>query len=124
MLAICQSGVSTDQQALNTSSKVEKKVSQGKKPRAKSGIKRKQSSKHTFDSKIEASKSKTSQSTKETQSSLAKDTNPNHPSASTHVVDEMHKEAHQAARCSTSLGAISEKEAHPQLSSADFTIEA
>ncbi|GJV11382.1 hypothetical protein Tco_1352923 [Tanacetum coccineum] len=63
---IAELGVSTDQQALNTSSKVEKKVSQGKKPRAKSGIKSKQSSKHLSESKNEASKSQTGHSTKDT----------------------------------------------------------
>ncbi|GJY65774.1 hypothetical protein Tco_0468012 [Tanacetum coccineum] len=40
---------------------------------------------------------------------------PSHPSASTPVVGEMHKEAQQAAGGPTSLGATSEDEAHPQL---------
>ncbi|GJY51872.1 hypothetical protein Tco_0442719 [Tanacetum coccineum] len=48
-------------------------VPQGKKSRAKSGLRRKQSSKHTSESKTEASKSKIGQSEKETQSSSAKD---------------------------------------------------
>ncbi|GJY36773.1 hypothetical protein Tco_0422151 [Tanacetum coccineum] len=69
-------------------------VPQGKKPGAKSRLKRKQSSKHTFKSKTEASKSKTGQSEKETQSSSAKDKSPSHPSPPTPVVGEMHKEAH------------------------------
>ncbi|GKB80033.1 hypothetical protein Tco_0946928 [Tanacetum coccineum] len=96
MLAICQSGVSTDQQAPNTSSQVEKDVSKGKNPRAKSGLRSKQSSKHPSESKNEASKSQT---------------------APTPVVNEMHKESQQAADGSTSLGATSEEGAHPQLSS-------
>ncbi|GJY61525.1 hypothetical protein Tco_0462182 [Tanacetum coccineum] len=79
--------------------------------------------------KTEASKSKTGQSDKETQSSLAKDKSPRHPSAFTPVVDEMHKEAQQAASGPTSLGATSEEGTHPQLSSgcdalADFTAKA
>nr|GEV46790.1 carotenoid cleavage dioxygenase 1 [Tanacetum cinerariifolium] len=40
---------------------------------------------------------------------------PSHPSPPTLVVGEMHKEAQQAARGLTSLGATSEKGAHPQL---------
>ncbi|GJZ44669.1 hypothetical protein Tco_0591924 [Tanacetum coccineum] len=64
-----------------------------------------------------ASKSKTGQSDKETQSSSAKDKSPSHLSPSTSVVDEMHKEAHQATGGPTSLGATSEEGAHPQLSS-------
>ncbi|GKB94943.1 hypothetical protein Tco_0981080 [Tanacetum coccineum] len=54
---------------------------------------------------------------KETQSSSAKDKSPNHPSPSTSVVGEMHKEAPQAAGGPTSLEATSEEGAHPQLSS-------
>nr|GEX53590.1 hypothetical protein [Tanacetum cinerariifolium] len=45
-------------------------VPQGKKPRAKSGLRRKQSLKHTSESKTGASKSKSSLSEKETQSSF------------------------------------------------------
>ncbi|GJV40693.1 reverse transcriptase domain-containing protein [Tanacetum coccineum] len=94
-----------------------KVCSDGKKPGAKSGLRRKQSSKHTYKSKTEASKSKTGQSEKDTQSSSAKDISPSHPSPPTPVVDEMHKEAQQAAGDPTSLGATSEEGAHPQLSS-------
>ncbi|GJY03752.1 hypothetical protein Tco_0369692 [Tanacetum coccineum] len=65
----------------------------------------------------EASKSKTGQSKKETQSSSAKDKSPSHPSPPTLVVGEMHKEEQQAAGGPTSLGATSEEGAHPQLSS-------
>ncbi|GJV80595.1 hypothetical protein Tco_1516465 [Tanacetum coccineum] len=54
---------------------------------------------------------------KETQSSSAKDKSPNHPSPSTSVVGEMHKEAQQVAGGPTSLGVTSEEGAHPQLSS-------
>ncbi|GJW72515.1 hypothetical protein Tco_0129432 [Tanacetum coccineum] len=47
----------------------------------------------------------------------AKDRSPDHPSAPTPVVAEMHKEAQQAAGGPTSLGATSEEGAYPQLSS-------
>ncbi|GJV83524.1 hypothetical protein Tco_1523422 [Tanacetum coccineum] len=92
-------------------------VPQRKKPRAKSGLRRKQSLKHTSESKTEASKSKTSQLEKETQSRLAKDKSPSYPSPSTLVVSEMHKEAHRAVGGPTSLGATNKEGAHPQLSS-------
>ncbi|GJW11807.1 hypothetical protein Tco_1577634 [Tanacetum coccineum] len=77
----------------------------------------------------EASKSKTGQSEKDTQSSSARDKSPSHPLPLTLVVGEMHKEAQQAAGGQTSLGATSEEGAHPQLSSghdasADSTAEA
>ncbi|GKD05442.1 hypothetical protein Tco_1180416 [Tanacetum coccineum] len=88
-------------------------------PRAKSGLRRKQSSKHTSESKTEAYKSKTGQSEKETQSSSAKDKSPIHPSPLTPMVGEIHKEAQQAAGGPTSLGATSEEEAHPQLNRCD-----
>ncbi|GJT02119.1 retrovirus-related pol polyprotein from transposon TNT 1-94 [Tanacetum coccineum] len=78
---------------------------------------RKQSSKHTSESKTEASKSKTDQLDKRTQSSLAKEKRSSHPSAPTPVVAEMHKEAQQATGGPTSLGATSEEGAHPQLTS-------
>ncbi|GJY49059.1 hypothetical protein Tco_0439015 [Tanacetum coccineum] len=128
MKAICNLDVPVDSKAPKPSSQTEE-VPQGKKPGAKSGLKRKQSSKHTSESKTEASKSKTGQSEKETQSSSAKDKSPSHPSPPTPVVGEMHKEAQQAAGGPTSLGATSEEGAHPQLSSghdasADSTAEA
>ncbi|GKA49055.1 hypothetical protein Tco_0742013 [Tanacetum coccineum] len=67
-------------------------------------------------------------STKETQSSSAKDKRPSHPSPPTPVVGEMHKEAQQAAGGPAYLGATSKDEAYPQLSrhdaSADSTAEA
>ncbi|GJX78119.1 hypothetical protein Tco_0324930 [Tanacetum coccineum] len=71
-----------------------------------------------------AFKSKAGQSEKETQSSLAKDKSPSHPSPPTPVVGEMHKEAQQAAGGPTSLGATSEEGSHPQLSSVDSIAEA
>ncbi|GJV90339.1 hypothetical protein Tco_1538152 [Tanacetum coccineum] len=77
----------------------------GKKPRAKSGLRRKQYSKHTSESNIEASKSKTSQLEKDSQFILARDKSLSHPSPPTPVVGEMHKEAQQAAGGPTSLGA-------------------
>nr|GEV08627.1 hypothetical protein [Tanacetum cinerariifolium] len=82
-----------------------------------SGLKRKQSLNHTSESKIEASKSKTGQSDKENQSSSAKEKSPSHPSGSTPVVPEMHKEKQQAAGSPASLKATSEEKAHLQLSS-------
>ncbi|GKE26175.1 hypothetical protein Tco_1441559 [Tanacetum coccineum] len=105
------------------------KVPQGKKPGARSGLRRKQPSKHTSESKTEASKSKTSQLDKETRSSSTKDKSTSHPLASTPVVGEMYKEAQQAVGGPTSLGATSEEGDHPQLSSgcdasADSTSEA
>nr|GEY41063.1 hypothetical protein [Tanacetum cinerariifolium] len=111
------------------SSSQTEEVPQGKKPGAKSGLRRKESSKHTSESKTEASKSKTGRSEKETQSSLAKDKSLSHPSPPTQVVGEMHKEAQQAAGGPTSLRATSEEGAHPQLNSdhdalADSTVEA
>ncbi|GKC87873.1 hypothetical protein Tco_1148522 [Tanacetum coccineum] len=59
-----------------------------KKSGAISGLRRKRSSKHTSESKTEASKSQTGQSKNETQSSLAKDKSPSHPSPPT-LVDVM-----------------------------------
>ncbi|GKE20445.1 hypothetical protein Tco_1431957, partial [Tanacetum coccineum] len=64
-----------------------------------------------------ASKSKTGQSEKETQSSSAKDKSPSHPSPPMPVVGEMHKEAQQAAGGLTYLGDTSKEGAYPQLSS-------
>ncbi|GJU59642.1 hypothetical protein Tco_1237408 [Tanacetum coccineum] len=87
-------------------------------PKAKSGLKRKRSSKHTSESTTEASKSQTGQSKKETKSSSAKDKILSHPLPPTPVVGEMHKEAQKAAGGPTSLGATSKEGAHPQLSSA------
>ncbi|GJY24616.1 hypothetical protein Tco_0398274 [Tanacetum coccineum] len=128
MKAICNLDVPMDSKDPQPFSQT-KEVSQGKKPGAKSGLRRKQSSKHTSDSKTEASKSKTGQSEKETQSSSAKDKSPSHPLPPTPMVGEMHKEAQQAAGGPTSLGATSEDGAHLQLSSghealANSTIEA
>ncbi|GKD65140.1 hypothetical protein Tco_1307248 [Tanacetum coccineum] len=116
MKAICNIDMHVDSQAPTTSSQTEK-VPQGKKPRAKSGLKRKQSSKQTFEFQTEASKSKMGQSDKETQSSSAKDKSPSYPLPSTLVVGEMHKEAQQAAGGPTSIEVTSEEGAHPQLSS-------
>ncbi|GJW65589.1 retrovirus-related pol polyprotein from transposon TNT 1-94 [Tanacetum coccineum] len=126
--AICNLDVPVDSKAPKYSSPTEE-VPQGKKPGAKSGLRRKQSSKHTFESTTEASKSKSGHSTKETKSSSAKDTSPGHPTPPTPMVGEMHKKAQQAAGGLTSLGATGEEGAHPQLSSghdasADSTAEA
>ncbi|GKC54322.1 hypothetical protein Tco_1077067 [Tanacetum coccineum] len=120
--AICNFDVPVDSKAPKPSSQT-KEVPQSKKPRAKSGLRRKQSLKHTSKSKTEASKSKTGQLEKETRSCSAKDKSPSHLSPSTPVVSEMHKEAHRAVGGPTSLGATSKEGAHPQLSS-DSTAEA
>ncbi|GJS29864.1 hypothetical protein Tco_0490484 [Tanacetum coccineum] len=61
MKAIYNLDVSVDSKDPKPSSQTEE-VPQGKKSRAKSGLRRKQSSKHTSESKTEASKSKTGQS--------------------------------------------------------------
>ncbi|GJW33370.1 hypothetical protein Tco_0053402 [Tanacetum coccineum] len=116
MKAICNLDVHVESKAPKPSSQTEE-VPQGKKPGAKSGLRRKQSSKHIFESKTEESNSKTGHSEKQTQSSLAKDKSLSHPSPPTPVVGEMHKEAQQAAGGPTSLGATSGEGAHPQLSS-------
>ncbi|GJZ77432.1 retrovirus-related pol polyprotein from transposon TNT 1-94 [Tanacetum coccineum] len=93
------------------------KLLMGKNPGAKSGLRRKQSSKHTFESKTEASKSKSGHLEKETQTSLAMVKSPSHPLPPTPVVGEMHKKAQQATGGPTSLGATSKEGANPKLSS-------
>nr|GFB21696.1 hypothetical protein [Tanacetum cinerariifolium] len=67
MKAIYNLDMHVDSKDSEPSSQTEE-VPQGKKPGAKSGLKRRQSSKHTSESKTEASKSKTVQSKKDTQS--------------------------------------------------------
>ncbi|GJV95007.1 hypothetical protein Tco_1546584 [Tanacetum coccineum] len=93
MLAICKANVPVKSKAPKTSSKAKKRVSQGKMPGAKTGLRRKQSSKHTSESKNEANK------------------------ASIPVVIELHKEDQQAVGGPTYLEATSEDGAHPQLNS-------
>ncbi|GKD71766.1 hypothetical protein Tco_1325856, partial [Tanacetum coccineum] len=102
MKGICNLDVPVDSKAPKPSSQTEE-VPQGKKPGAKRGLRRKQSSKHTSESKTEASKSKTGQSEKDTQSSSARDKSPSHPSPPTPMVGEMHKEAEQAAGSNPSV---------------------
>ncbi|GJW11245.1 hypothetical protein Tco_1577072 [Tanacetum coccineum] len=93
--AIYNIDVLVDSQAPKTSSQT-KNVPQAKKPGAKN---------------------------KQTQSSSTKDKSSSHPSPSTSVVGEMHKEAQQAAGGPTSLRATSEEGSHPQLSSgSDFLV--
>ncbi|GKA38394.1 retrovirus-related pol polyprotein from transposon TNT 1-94 [Tanacetum coccineum] len=89
-----------------------------KRPGDRSGLRRKQSLKHTYEFTIKASKSQSGHSNKETKSSSAMDTRPSHPSPPTPVVGEMHKEALQAASGPTSLGATRHHD------SADFIAEA
>nr|GFC67273.1 hypothetical protein [Tanacetum cinerariifolium] len=124
--------------APRTSSKAEKKVYQDKMIGAKTRLKRKQSSNHTSESKTEANKGgsstsptgfKTGHLDKETQPNLIVDTNLSQLSAFTPVVAKIHKEDQQAAGGPTSLGATSEEEAYPKLSSgcdalANSTVEA
>ncbi|GJU96764.1 hypothetical protein Tco_1321520 [Tanacetum coccineum] len=57
-----------------------KRFPKGKKPGARSGLRRKQSSKHTSESTTKASKSQSGHSKKETKSSSAMDTSSSHPS--------------------------------------------
>ncbi|GJT42215.1 hypothetical protein Tco_0950930 [Tanacetum coccineum] len=116
MKAVCKLDVFVVSKAPKPSSQT-KEVPQGKNHGAKSGLRRKQSSKHTSESQTEASKSKTGQSEIETKYSLAKDKILSHHLPPTPVVGEMHKEAQKAAGGPTSLGATSEEGAHPQLSS-------
>nr|GEW28742.1 reverse transcriptase domain-containing protein [Tanacetum cinerariifolium] len=116
MKAICNLDVPVDSKAPKPSSQTEE-VPQDKKIGAKSRLRRKQSSKHTSESKTEASISKIGHSEKDTRSSSSIDKIPSRPSPPTLVVGEMHKEAQQAAGGLTSLGATSEEGAHPQLSS-------
>ncbi|GJV19708.1 hypothetical protein Tco_1368728 [Tanacetum coccineum] len=113
---VCNLDVPVYSKAPKYSSPTEE-VPQGKKPGARSGLRRNQSSKHTFESTTEASKSQSGYSNKETKSSSAMDTSPSHPSPHTPVVGEMNKEAHQVAGSPISLGATSEEGAYPQLSS-------
>ncbi|GKC53754.1 hypothetical protein Tco_1076499 [Tanacetum coccineum] len=116
MKAICMLDVLVVSKAPKPTSQTEE-VPQGKKLGAKSGLRRKRSSKHTSESQTEAPKFKTGQSKTETKSSSAKDKSPSHPLPPTLVVGKMHKEAHQAAGGLTSLGATGEEGAYPQLSS-------
>ncbi|GKC78046.1 hypothetical protein Tco_1128820 [Tanacetum coccineum] len=85
------------------------------------------SSKQNLVSKLEATKSKppskeaaeipTCHFKRKKESSSAMDSNLSEPSASTPVVAELYKEAHQATGDPKSLGVTSEKRAHLQLSS-------
>nr|GEU47224.1 hypothetical protein [Tanacetum cinerariifolium] len=116
MKAICYLDVLMDSKDPKYSSPT-KKVPQGKKPRARSRLGRKQSSKHISESTIEASKSQSSRSKKETKSSLAMDTSPSYLSPPTLMVGEMYEEVQQEAGGLSSLGDTSKDGAHPQLSS-------
>ncbi|GJT74035.1 retrovirus-related pol polyprotein from transposon TNT 1-94 [Tanacetum coccineum] len=105
MKAICNLDVHVDSKAPKYSSLIEE-VPQGKKVGARSGLRRKQSSKHTSESTIEASKSESCHSKKETRSSSAMDISPSHPSPPTPMVGEMHKEEQQAASGPTSISQL------------------
>nr|GEW69047.1 hypothetical protein [Tanacetum cinerariifolium]GEW80374.1 hypothetical protein [Tanacetum cinerariifolium] len=106
--------------APKTSSKAKKKVSQGKMHGAKTRLRRKQSSKHRSESKIEANKDgsssptriKTGHSAQETQSSSGMDTNLSQPLVSTPVATDLLKEDQQAGGGPTFLGTTSEEGAN------------
>nr|GFD22103.1 hypothetical protein [Tanacetum cinerariifolium] len=104
MKTICKLDVPVVSKAPKPTSQSEE-VPQSKKTGAKSRLRRKQSLKHTYESQIEASKSKTGQSETKTKSGSSKDKSLSHPSPPTPMVGEMHKEAHQAAGGPTYLGA-------------------
>nr|GFA92721.1 hypothetical protein [Tanacetum cinerariifolium] len=126
MLAICTLDKPVVFKAPKTSLRAVS-VSQGAKPRAKTGHKKlATSSKQPFVSSKEvtiggSSKapigSKTGHSKRKKESSLAMDLNPNRTSVSTHVDTEMYKEDQQATGGLTFLGVTSEERANPQLSS-------
>ncbi|GJS84032.1 hypothetical protein Tco_0750573 [Tanacetum coccineum] len=129
MLAICNADAPVAFKAPKPSLKVEKNVTQGTKLGATSRQRKKQIP-FTYNHpqpKIETTKgvsstkgdtgSRIGHSVKEVQSSSAMDSNPIQPSASTHVVAELHKEAQQATGGPTSLVVTSEEGANPQLSS-------
>nr|GEU36799.1 uncharacterized mitochondrial protein AtMg00810-like [Tanacetum cinerariifolium] len=113
---ICNLDVHVDSKAPKYSSLTEE-APQGKNPGARSGLRRKQSSKQTYESTTEASKSQSGHLKKETKSNSTMDTSLSHPLPPTPVVGEMHKEAQQAAGGPTSLGDTNKDGAHPQLSS-------
>ncbi|GJZ28181.1 hypothetical protein Tco_0572828 [Tanacetum coccineum] len=126
MLAICALDKPVVFKASKTSSRAES-VSQGAKPRAKTGHKKPAtSSKQPSVSSKEATKggsskaptgSKTGHSKRRKESSSAMDSNLSHPSVSTPVDTKMHKEGQQATGGPLSLGVTSEERANPQLSS-------
>ncbi|GKA09570.1 putative ribonuclease H-like domain-containing protein, partial [Tanacetum coccineum] len=91
MKAICNLDVYVDSKTPKYSSPTEE-FPQGKKLGARSGLRRKQSLKHTSKSTTKTSKSQSGHSKKETKSSSAMDTSTSHPSTPTPVVGEMHKE--------------------------------
>ncbi|GJR40929.1 hypothetical protein Tco_1216613 [Tanacetum coccineum] len=102
MLAICKAEKPVPLKAPKTSSKDEKCKIEATKGRSSSK---------------EPTRSKTGHLVTKTQSSSAMDSNPSQPSASTHVVVELHKEDQQATGGPTFLGVTSEGGAHLQLSS-------
>ncbi|GKB35934.1 hypothetical protein Tco_0880876 [Tanacetum coccineum] len=115
MLDICKADKPVEFKAPKTSSKAEKNGTQGTKPGAKSGQRKKQIPflyNHP-QSKIETSKgvsslkedtgSQIDHSLKQSQFSLAKDVNLSQPPASKPVVAGMHKEVQQATSSPTSL---------------------
>ncbi|GJZ25069.1 hypothetical protein Tco_0562528, partial [Tanacetum coccineum] len=91
--AICNLDVPVDSKAPKPSSQTEE-VPQGKKLGAKSRLGRKQSSKHTSESKTEASKSKTGQSEKDTQHNKQLVVHPQLSSDQTKYVGDGLKTAH------------------------------
>ncbi|GJX25306.1 retrovirus-related pol polyprotein from transposon TNT 1-94 [Tanacetum coccineum] len=117
MLEVCQIDVPNVPKAPEPSSHTKEQVPQGKKPRAKTRLKRKKSSKHTSESNTKASNSQASHTDSKNLSTPAMDSHLSQPLAPTLMVAEMHKEDLQAASDLTSLGVTSEEGADPQLGS-------
>ncbi|GJS87785.1 retrovirus-related pol polyprotein from transposon TNT 1-94 [Tanacetum coccineum] len=117
MLEVCQIDVPNVPKAPEPSLHTKEQVPQGKKPRAKTRLKRKKSSKHTSESNTKASNSQASHTDSKNLSTPVMDSHPSQPLAPTLMVAEMHKEDLQAASDLTSLGVTSEEGADPQLGS-------
>nr|GEX60876.1 hypothetical protein [Tanacetum cinerariifolium] len=129
MLAIHKADKPVAFKAPKTSSHTEKKDSQGKKPEAKSGHKKKSSSKYPSMSSIEDTKggsskaptgSKTGHSKRKKESSSTMDSNPRQPLISILVDHGMHKEDQQPTGDPTSLEVTNNDRANPQLNSEDL----
>nr|GEV72943.1 retrovirus-related Pol polyprotein from transposon TNT 1-94 [Tanacetum cinerariifolium] len=115
MKAIYNLDVPMDFKAPKPSSQT-KEVPQGKKPGAKSGLKRKRSLTH-LSPPLRHLNLKLANQKRKLSPLLAKDKSPSHPSPLTPVVGDMHKETQQEAGGLTYLGVTSEEGAHPQLNS-------
>ncbi|GKB28359.1 hypothetical protein Tco_0867760 [Tanacetum coccineum] len=114
MKAICKLDVPMASKAPKPSSQIEE-VPQGKKPRDKVDSEENNLQNTHLSPRPRHPNPKLANQKQKTKSSSAKDKSLSHPLPPTLVVGEMHKEAQQAAGGPTSLGATSEKGAHPQL---------